>query len=362
MRAAEMDDRITRLMREAKIPGLCVAILNKGKKVYLRAFGLRNVEESKPLTQDTIMSGASFTKAVFAYMVMQLVDEKILDLDRPVYQYLPKPVTSYEKWADLAADERYKKLTTRILLSHTTGFPNFRWLNPNNKLDFKFDPGTKYGYSGEGINLCGLAVEEATGKSVGELMKTRVFDRFKMTRTSMTWQPGFESNFAIGYDEQQKPLGHRRRESPGAAGSMDTTISDYATFIEGVFARRGLTPKSWETMFAPQIRIHSKHQFPTISNETTGQNDAIQLAYGLGWGVFQCPYGKACFKEGHDDGWENHSVCFDHNQTALILMSNSSNAGGTFKELLEFLIGDTFTPWEWEGYIPFKPGRTGGAR
>ena len=83
------------------------------------------------------------------------------------------------------------------------------------------------------------------------------------------------------------------------------------------------------------------------------QNDGIQLSYGLGLGIFQTPYGKAYFKEGRDDGWENHFVAFDHNQTALVLMSNSSNADGTFKELLSFLIGDTFTPWEWEGYIPY---------
>src|SRR5258708_2284597 len=95
--------------------------------------------------------------------------------------------------------------------------------------------------------------------------------------------------------------------------------------LRGEYRIQGLPKKSWDTIFAHQIRIHSKRQFPTLSSETTSQNDSIQLSYGLGWGVFQCPYGKAYFKEGHDDGWENHSVCFDHNQTGVILMSNSSN-------------------------------------
>lgn len=353
IRVGDLEERVMRLMQAARIPGLCVTIFNRGQNVYLRGFGMRNVEARLPMTEDTVMYGASFTKAVFAYMVMQLVDERSLDLDKPVYLYLDKPLPEYEKYSDLASDERYKKITARMILSHTTGFPNFRFINPDNKLDIKFDPGTQYSYSGEGINLLGFVLEQRMGKSVGALMQARVFDRLQMTRTSMTWQPAFETNYAIGYDEQQRPLGHQRRTNPRAAGSMDTTISDYARFIEAVLSRRGLSAKSWKTMFTPQIRIHSKTQFPTPSKETTTQNDKIGLAYGLGWGVFHCPFGNAYFKEGHDDGWENHSVCFDHNKTALILMSNSSNGDSIYKELLKYLIGDTFTPWQWEGYIPY---------
>ena len=133
---------------------------------------------------------------------------------------------------------------------------------------------------------------------------------------------------------------------------MDTTLADYSRFFESVLARRALSKKSWETLFTPQIRIHSKTQFPTPSKETTTQNDRIALSYGLGWGIFKTPYGKACFKEGHDDGWENHCVFFEKSKTGVILMSNSSNGDSVFKELLEYLIGDTFTPWEWEGYQP----------
>ncbi len=354
IRPGEVDRHVTSLMRAAKIPGLCVAVFNRGKTIYIHAFGLRDVQESKAMTVDTVMYGASFTKSAFAYMFMQLVEENVFDLDKPVSRYLPKPLPEYDKYRDLAADPRYMKITSRIILDHTTGFPNYRALNNDGKLDIKFDPGTQYSYSGEGMNLLGFVVEQVTGKPVTELMKVRVFDRFHMNRTSMTWQPEFESNYAIGYDERQRPLGHQKRKSARAAGSMDTTISDFAKFIEGVFARRGLSRTSWDTMLSPQVRIYSKHQFPTPSKETTHQNDGIQLSYGLGWGLFQSPYGRAYFKEGHDDGWENHFVCFDHNQTGVVLMSNSSNGDSIFKDLLAFLIGDTFTPWEWEGYIPYN--------
>ena len=132
------------------------------------------------------MYGASFTKAVFAYLVMQLVEEGVIDLDKPVYKYLEKPMPDYDKYKDLAGDDRYKLITARMLLAHTSGFPNWRWFNKDEKLDIKFTPGTKYSYSGEGINLLQFVIEIITKKEVGQMIEERIFKPFGMTRTSMT--------------------------------------------------------------------------------------------------------------------------------------------------------------------------------
>ncbi|MBC8138061.1 MAG: beta-lactamase family protein, partial [Fibrella sp.] len=249
---------------------------------------------------------------------------------------------------------RYKSITPRMLLAHTSGFPNFRWINEDGKLDIKFAPGSKYSYSGEGINLLQFVVEEAMKKKVGDMVQDRIFTPFGMTRTSMKWESRFEDDYAIGYDEAQKPLGHDKRENPRAAGSMDTTISDYARFVSAVMQSKGLGARFKSEMLKPQIAIFSKYQFPTPPRETTDENRAIELSYGLGWGLFRSPYGKAYFKEGHDDGWENHSVCFADKKIAIILMSNSSNGDSIFKELLETLIQDKHTPWKWENYKPYN--------
>ncbi len=351
---AETDQTVIKLMREARVTGLSLAILNDNKVVYLKSFGFRNREDQKPLTENTVMYGASFTKAVFAYMVMQLAGEGILELDKPVYQYLSKPLPAYEKYQDLAADERYKLITMRMLLSHTAGFPNFRYLNSDGKLDIKFSPGSRYAYSGEGINLAQFIVEAITHQDVGVMMQERVFKPLGMARTSMTWEERFNNDLALGYDEKEQPLGHRQRTSARAAGSMDTTISDYARFMAAVMQGKGVTKHMKEIMLRPQILINSKTQFPTISVDTTEEYQGIQLAYGLGWGLFQTPYGKAYFKEGHDDGWENHSVAFPDKKIAIVLMANSSNADSIFKQLLETLLKDKYTPWKWEGYIPYN--------
>lgn len=351
---SEIEQTVTRLMREAHVTGLALAILNDNKVVYVKGFGFRNREEQKPLTENTVMYGASLTKAVFAYMVMQLVAEGVLDLDKPIYQYLPKPLPEYDKYKELASDQRYKLITTRMLLSHTSGFPNWRWINPDEKLNIKFTPGSRYAYSGEGINLAQFVIEAVTNKDVGEMMRDRIFKPFGMTRTSMTWQEQFKDDLAIGYDEKQQPLGHKQRTSARAAGSMDTTISDFARFMGAVMQGKGITKRMKEVMLTPQVQINSKTQFPTFSPETTDENSSIKLAYGLGWGLFQTPYGKAYFKEGHDDGWENHAVAFPDKQIAIVLMSNSSNGDSIFKVLLEALLKDEYTPWKWEGYTPYN--------
>lgn len=350
---AEIDRTVARLMSAARVTGIAIAIINDSKIAFVRSYGFRNKEEQRPLTEQTVMRGASFTKAVFAYLVMQLVEEGLIDLDKPVYRYLEKPLPDYEKYKDLAGDQRFKLITARMLLSHSSGFPNSRWFNPGERLDIKFTPGSKYSYSGEGINLLQFVIEAMTNKSVADMMQARIFKPFGMTRTGMTWEDRFEDDYAIGYDENEKPLGHKR-QGVRAAGSMDTTIVDYARFIQAVMQGQGLKPQTNRLMLAPQIQIFSRRQFPTPSDETTDENWKIRLSYGLGWGLIQTPHGLGYFKEGHDDGWENYGICFPDKKIAIVLMANSSNGESIFKELLDTLIKDRYTPWKWEDYIPYN--------
>jgi CubicO group peptidase (beta-lactamase class C family) len=349
----EIDATVMRLMKAAEVTGMGLAVFNDDKVAYLKAFGVRDKEKNLPLTVDSIMSAASFTKVAFAYMVMQLADKGTLDLDKPVYQYLPKPLPEYASYMDLANDPRYKRITARMLLSHTSGFPNWRAFEDDHKLKIHFEPGSRYAYSGEGIDLLQLVVETITKKSLEELMQEHVFQPLGMARSSMVWQERFESDYANGYDEYGRSLGPQKRLKADAAGSMLTTIRDFARFIEAVIIGKGLSKQIRDEMFSPQIQILSKQEFPTLENETTEENKPIRLSYGLGWGLYWTPYGKAFFKEGHDDSWRNYTVCFDKVGTGIILMTNSGNGEGIYKELLEKLIKNSFTPIVWEGFTPY---------
>lgn len=349
----EIDRSVAELMKAAGVTGAGIAILNHGEISYLKAYGFRDKEKNLPLTVDSIMSGASFSKVAFSYLVMKLVDDRKIDLDKPIYEYLPKPLPEYARYADLANDPRYKQITARMLLSHASGFANWRWLEDDHKLKIHFEPGSRFAYSGEGIDLLQLVVEEITHRPLAELMEDRVFTPIGMTRTSMIWEDRFESDFANGYDEYGRSLGRKSWKKGDAAGSMMTTPHDFALFVQAVMDGKGLKSTTREQMLNPQIQINSKHEFPSLNTETTDENKSIRLSYGLAWGLYWTPYGKVFFKEGHDEGWRNYTACFDKQKTGIVIMTNSSNGEGIFKYLLETLLKNTFTPIEWEGYTPY---------
>lgn len=360
--AAKIDSTVKRLMGLAKIEGLNLAILNDNKAALVRSYGFKNQPKNAFMDTSTIVYGASFSKAIFGYLMMKLVKEKVIDLDRPLYQYLKKPIANYPYFADLEHDDRWKLITARMCLSHTTGLPNVKWFNPiTNEPDslgsikIYFTPGSKYAYSGEGFRLLQLAVEEITGKTIEQLAQEKIFQPLHMTRTGYTWHESFgDDNVAVGHLENGYIDQKRKRTDPVAGGSLVTTIADYTKFMEQVMQQKGLDAKMYQEMLSPQIRIHSVTQFPPITYETTTENDGIHLSYGLGWGLLQCPYGKAFFKEGNGGAWRNYNINFPDKGISIIIMVNSENGEKIFQELLETLLGDNCIPWKWQGYISYQ--------
>ncbi|HEY4327696.1 MAG TPA: serine hydrolase domain-containing protein [Mucilaginibacter sp.] len=350
-----IDSIAKKLMDTAGVNGLELGIINYNNVSYVKSYGFKNRANNELNDTSTCFYAASLSKALFAYIVMQLVDEGKIEIDKPLYLYLPKPLPEYKNYKDLAGDERWKLITARECLDHTTGFPNWRQFNPhgNKKLEIFFTPGTRYAYSGEGIYLLQFVVEIITGRHLEDIAQEKVFKPFGMTRTSYLWQPGFEANYANGHDMNGDTLRKNRRKKENAAGSMETTIADYTRFMAAVMQGKGLTAKAKKEMISPQIAIVSKRQFPSLDTTTSGENKKIELSYGLGWGLFTSLYGKVFFKEGHDDGWVHYVIGFPDKKIALVILCNDSNGESIFKELVEKITGITI-PWYWEGYTPYR--------
>ena len=352
--AAEIDRTVTRAMVAAQVTGVGIAIFNDGRVAYEKTYGWRDAQARLPLTPDSVMTAASLSKAAFATMVMQLVDEHVLELDKPIVRYLPQPLGAYENYREIAADPRAAKITARMLLAHTSSLPNWRWIEDDKRLRIHFAPGSRFAYSGEGIDLLQLVVETITHEPLAQLMRERIFAPFDMQRSSMVWEPRFEDDHVVEYDEHGVSLGTQRRKHADAAGGMQTTLHDYARFVLAALHGEGLSRAAREQMFAAQIVIDSKHEFPTFEKAQTVQNRAIALSYGLGWGLYKTPYGRAIFKEGHDDGLRHYVVYFDKPCIGLLIMTNSANGESIYPEVLETLIRNTFTPLEWERFVPHK--------
>jgi len=361
-----LDHRIKTLVDKARVTGFTVTIFNHDTIAYQKAFGYANYDKKDSLEINDLFYGASLSKAIFGYIVAELAHEGSVDLDKPLQEYLEIPIPEmrldreWREYRNLANDDRYKEITLRMCLSHTTGFPNWRWMSrigkfqPEGDIEFYFDPGTEYSYSGEGIMLAQIVVEKIIGKGLEQLARERVFDPLNMDMTSYVWQEYFENKYCYGHTTEQQVIEKDKEEDAGAAGSMETTPDDYSKFLTRILELSSHNSDVTKFMFTPNVQINSKKQFGPKSLEKSNVNESIGLSYGLGWGILNSPYGPGYFKEGHGEGFQHYSILFPEKHIGILLMSNSDNAESIFKEVLELGIGDIYTPWEWEDYIPYN--------
>jgi len=358
---SKLDSDIEAICQKGNVQGMGICIFNNNEVAYLKTFGYKRLDSKQKLMPITNMYGASLSKAVFAVLVMKLVEEQKLDLDKPLQSYLPKPIFDYpstKKWhdnyQDLKKDTLYGKITARMCLDHTTGMPNWRWYEPDQKLRVKFKPGSRYLYSGEGLVYLQVVLEHMLGRDLESVMQEKVLKPAGMARSSFKWQNEFENDFAFGHKPDGTLYEKDKDNEVRSASTLETTVLDFSQFCAALLQNKLLEPASRKALFTKQIQLRSVQQFGPLSEKDTNANDAISLGYGLGWGLLKSPYGAGAFKEGHGDGFQHYCILFPEAGKGVIIMSNSDNAESTFKALLELTIRDVYTPWYWQNYIPNK--------
>lgn len=366
---AQIDSAVRVAMANTGAKGLAIAVIDDGQVTYVNAYGQRNAA-GDPLTADTVMYGASVTKTVFAYTVLQLVDQHKINLDTPLAADLDKPLIDYDPnaiypdkygpYKDLATDPRWKLITPRMVLTHSTGFSNFWWIEPDQKLRIHFDPGTRYAYSGEGMILLQFVIDngrksQGLGVDVGDLTQAN-FTRLGMTRTSLKWRDDFRPNLADGWNDKGEVGEHDERSKVRAAGSMDTTINDLSKFAAALVRGDGLSPASRAELVKPQLHITTRTQFPPFQPELPAAEQRKDLYAGLGVVVFDGPQGHGFFKGGHDGQTANTLVCLESHKRCVLILSNDVRAEASFASLVQQILGDTGVPYDWE--YGDQPGRS----
>ena len=181
---------LPRLMEGVSLPGLAMATVEGGKVMWTRVAGLMNVEAKAPMREDSMFEAASMSKPVFAYVVLKLAEEKLIDLDRPLVQYLRPDYLSNHPDVDL--------ITARHVLCHSTGLPNWR-AKPEEKLTPAFKPGSRFGYSGEAYQWLQIVVEGITGAGVDMVMRSRLFGPAGMPLSTFGWNAEIARRSAYGY-------------------------------------------------------------------------------------------------------------------------------------------------------------------
>lgn len=350
---SQIESTIDGLMDKAQVPGLALGLVQGGRIVLMTGRGFADVASKRPMTPQTVMSAASLTKPTFATAVMQLAQEGRIALDQPLGEQLPDGIAEYRQFAELAGDERWKRITPRMLLTHSSGLPNWRAFVEGKKLGIHFDPGSRFVYSGEGIQLLQLLVELKTKESVEQLLKFRVFEPYGFTNSSLAWQPANATLAATHYRVDGTALAHPHRMRAVAAASMDTTLHDMTHLAAGLLRDWKDGKPAVRRMFEPQLAIVSPQEFPSHLPGETKVNESIQLKSAHGWVSYQSPYGQALFKEGNDEGTNNFVLLFPQSDTAIVMLSNSSRGDRMFFPAVEALVGPSCLPWFWMGYIPY---------
>jgi CubicO group peptidase (beta-lactamase class C family) len=358
---AELLRSLPRLMELAAVPGLALATVDDGG-VVPKASGRACLQPPRAAGDGTVFEAASLGKPLFAYAVLKLVDTGVLDLDRPLYDYL----------ASAEADTpRMRRVTARHVLTHTSGLPN--WRHAPGQLAPDTEPGETYTYSGEGFFYLQRVVERVTGRPIARLLREEVLEPLAMKESSWVWRDDFDARMAVGYDESgnpaevysaigrrtaviakewRKPVEEWRYEDaarvvplvnpawpvlplymvPNVAASLLTTARDYARFLAHLVAQPGsatgaspgalaLRPDTRAAMTTPQVRINSA------------------LAWGLGWGLQEDEYGRTLWQWGGNNGFRSFTVADPSNGRAIVVLTNSGNGPRVYERVIVALTG-----------------------
>ena len=323
-----LEDYLQRLLNEAYIPGISLAIVREGKIVYNTALGLKSMDTGEALDQETIFAAASLSKPLFAYAVLKLVERGEFDLDKPLYEYMEYP--------DISSDDRYKQITARMVLSHSGGFPNWR----NGDLKILFTPGERFQYSGEGFVYLMKVIEHISGKKINDWMQEMAFEPLGMNHSSYVWKDAYEANFAMPHNEMKKTFPKFKPQEGNTAHSLQTTAADFAQFINALIQYKGLKQETIEQMLSPQVKV---------SDEQSGTVD-----WGIGIGLQKVDNRKAFWHWGDNGTFRCFVIGFPLEQTGLVYFTNSSNGLGIAPTLVARVFGTQLPSMEWQNYDPYN--------
>ncbi len=352
--AVQVDRALQAAFERTGVAAASIAVVGPAGSLHARTLGRRFGDAATPADDRTVFRAASLGKAVFAYLVFTLVGSGQLDLDRPLHEYLPKPLTDYPDYADLRGDLRYRTITARLALSHRTGFPNWRWQLDEGRLRILFDPGTKFLYSGEGYRYLQLVVEQIAGRTLEALAQERIFRPLGMTDTSYAWRDEFATNCAIDRAPIEKVFGPGFLGRANCAGSLLTTATDYARFLSAVLNGKWLPGRLRDEMLRPQASIAGPALFGPPAATGPAAATGADPSWCLGWGAFASRAGAARFHVGYDSPeYENYAVLYlDRKIGLVVLTSGGRGPNSAVPHFVEAAIGNNDTPFAWAGYGP----------
>lgn len=308
------DAEIERLLPQQKIPSVGIGYIVDGELQQVRTYGEQRA--GYPIKTDSVYKVASLTKMVTAMVVLKAIDAGKLDLDEPLYRDYVDP--------DVKDDPFLKKLTARHVLSHQSGFPNWRYLTASKKLAFEYEPGTKTQYSGEGFEYLRKVLERRYRKPFERVAKELLFKPLRMDHTHFHWGKGVsEADYAVEHDAGGAPMAFAKHAEANAAANLLTTVEDFGRLVAYVVNGAGLSPPLYQEF---------------ISKQSTSKPG---IDWGLGYQVLADLDGDefALQHTGGDDGIKAIAIMLPKSKRGLVILSNSENGMVLWRKVLEERFG-----------------------
>lgn len=323
------EQKLSDIIKPYGIPGMQLVCI-KGNKVQNINVGVIAKGSDKKVTSNTIFEAASLSKCVFAYIVMRLYDRGLIDLDKPLIDY----IGSYDRFDP--NDLRYAKITARMVLRHTTGLPNWG----DKYAELIFTPDSTFSYSGEGFQYLQRVAEKLTNKSLNELAQQEVFTPLGMTNSSYEWTDKFDTLAAFG----NSPEAVNRHKKQMAAASLLTCAHDYALFLQALIAGKGLKPETQEMMF---MTASNANWF----RHTIDSGAKRHVSWGLGVGLQKNETGKWIWHWGDNGDFKAFYIANPEKKEILVYFVYSTWGLHVTTDILNsFLPKQTWWPPIWNGY------------
>jgi CubicO group peptidase (beta-lactamase class C family) len=333
--AFSQDDRKTAQLEEiikaVNVPGIQL-IYTKNKKQQVYNLGTIMNGSDKKITSSTIFEAASLSKSVFTYAVLRLYDRGLIDLDKPLLDYIGE----YPRFDKV--DQRYKKITAKMVLRHTTGLPN--WGDPKGA-KLKFTPDSCFSYSGEGFLFLQRVVEKLTSKTLNQIAQEEVFGPLEMKSSSYEWTDKFDTVSSFGNSAGEI----KRHSNQNAAYSLLTNAHDYSIFLQAMVDGKGLKPQTHQMMLEKST---DANWFNHPVTEATGH-----ISWGLGVGIQRNEKGKALWHWGDNGSFKAFYMVFPDRHESLVYFTHSNKGLFITTEIIDLFFGKQNTwaiKWIDEGY------------
>jgi CubicO group peptidase (beta-lactamase class C family) len=344
-RISELEKQIQASMRTRQVPGVSIAVIRDADIAWTGSFGVRDRASGVPVDAATVFSAQSMSKPVFAYCVMTLCEQGVLDLDAPL--------TRYTRDVFVPGDPRLHEITARRVLSHTTGLP--AWRSSDTPLRINFTPGSKWSYSGEAYYYLQSVVSRLTGRidetdcatfemdhracasDFGQFMETTLLRPFGMASSGYAWTPAMQRALATPHDISGQPLPNVPPSGAaigryGAAGALMTTATDFARFLIEV-----MQPNP-----AGEHRLNEASRKEMLTPQIAAATSPRKMSWALGWQIWHLEQGDVVAHGGDYTGWHSQSAFSPDRKSGFVILTNGE--GGTaliWTDLLKPLLDAT---------------------